>query len=166
MTDHRFDQDIFPPEDVGAFLPRPDFFAAVYRLSAHADPAIRYYAAEQFIALMIGSIPPSEAAVNAVELVDYVLATGQVRDGIWDFVSGRLPAEVEVDDWDQFGDGGRTAGLILEVVSLPHVADRAAILSSLALHAVEGDEVPEPHIGHIRRFLLGAQGEQVVRRIT
>lgn len=43
---------------------------------------MRYYAAEQFIALMIGSIPPSEAAVNAVELVDYILTSGGVRDGV------------------------------------------------------------------------------------
>ncbi|MBL0946832.1 hypothetical protein [Brevundimonas sp.] len=166
MSGSRFDEGIWPPEDVGAFLPRPDFFAAVYRLSAHNDLMIRYYAAEQFIALMIGSIPPSEAAVNAVELVDYILMSGRVRDGVGEFLSGSFSFPEEVEDWDQFGDGGRTAGLILEVVCLPKVADRAAILSALALHAVEGAEVPEPHIGHIRRFLLGARGELAIRRVT
>lgn len=163
MTGHRFDQDIFTSEDVGAFLPRPEFFAAVYRLSTHSDLVMRYYAAEQFIALMIGSIPPSEAAVNVIELVDHILTTEQVREGVYEFVSG-LPLPEE--DWDQFGDQLRTANLLLEAVSLTRVQDRAAVLSSLALHAVEGAEVPEPHIGHIQRFLLAARGERMIRRIT
>lgn len=75
------------------------------------------------------------------------------------------PPGGEAGDWDQFGDDGQTAKLILEVVCLPRVADRAAILSSLALHAVEGAEVPEPHIGHIRRFLLAAKGERLIRDV-
>lgn len=54
MRGSRFEQDTWLPEDTGAFLSRPDFFAAVYRLSAHSDLTMRYYAAEQFIALMIG----------------------------------------------------------------------------------------------------------------
>lgn len=166
MSGSRFDEGIWPPEDVGAFLPRPDFFAAVYRLSAHNNLMIRYYAAEQFIAMMIGSIPPSEVAVNAVELVDYILKSGRVRDGVREFMSGSFCSLVEVEEWDQFGDEGVTANLILEVVSLPRVADRASILSALALHAVEGAEVPEPHIGHIRRFLLAARGELAIRRVT
>lgn len=166
MSGSRFDEGIWPPEDIGAFLPRPDFFAAVYRLSAHNNLMMRYYAAEQFIALMIGSIPPSEAAVNAVELVDYILTSGGVRDGVGEFLSGSFSSPEEVEDWDQFGDGGRTADLILEVVSLPRAADRAAILSALALHAVEGAEVPEPHLGHIRRYLLRARGEFAIRQIS
>lgn len=56
--------------------------------------------------------------------------------------------------------------MILEVVSLPRAADRAAILSALALHAVEGAEVPEPHLGHIRRYLLRARGELAIRQIS
>lgn len=166
MSGSRFDEGIWPPEDVGAFLPRPDFFAAVYRLCAHNRLLVRYYAAEQFIALMIGSIPPSEAAVNAVELVDHILTFELVRNGVYEFVSGLPIPDDDGEEWDQFGDGGVTANLILEVICLPRVADRAAILSVLALHAVEGAEVPEPHLGHIRRFLLAARGEAAIRRIT
>jgi hypothetical protein len=89
-----------------------------------------------------------------------------VPDRVRENVSGPSPAVVNGEDWDQFGDGDQTAMLILEAVALPRVADRAAILPSLAQPAVEGAEIPEPHIGHIRRFLLAAEGERTIRRVT
>lgn len=162
MNEHRFDRDVAAPDDEGPFLPRPEFFSTIYRLAGHPDVAVRYYAAEQFAALMEGSCPPSEAAVNAVELVDHILAQGQVREGVEQFTAG----EAVNDDWDQFGDDGATARLVFEIVSLPLVVDRAAALSSLVLRLVETNEPLEPRRGHIRRFLLAARGGRFVRVIS
>jgi hypothetical protein len=166
MNEHRFDRDVDPPDDEGSFLPRPEFFSTIYRLASHPDVAVRYYAAEQFVALMEASCPPSEAAVNAVELVNHILALGQVREGVEQFTTGFHFAVAVNEDWDQFGDDGATARLVFEIVSLPLVVDRAAALSSFVLYLVETDELLEPNRGHIRRFLLAARGDRIVRPIS
>lgn len=162
MNGGKYDRDIELPAEHGPFLPRPEFFAALSALSFETSHILRYYAAEQFLLMMQGSAIKSEAAAHAVELVDHILADHDAEPGTEVITASRAASHGQRDI---FGDDGETTQLVLEIVSLPRPLDRAAAMTAIALHFANQGEIEEPHMGHLKRFILKAKGERFIRNV-